>query len=547
MQSWEDIAGLSMTKEAEIKPKPTLEEQKGLKDYWKIYEMHRAEIGVKLLRMARRHREFKFILQNSTSEPSAEQQADSDEIQRRAIYHGEWQPYIHSLQTQGMHYAQAGLSFPAWFEIVSAFRKYMLPYMMEAYGKSPKRLSAALNGIDTLFDLSLSVIGESYLETKQQLIQQQGQTIQRGQSQLAGIINSAMDAIITIDENQRILIFNPAAEKMFERFADNVIGKPLTMLIPERLRLKHEEDVRGFGKTSTTKRSMGRLGMVFGLRANGEEFPLEVSISKIEVDGKKNFTAILRDITERNRAEAEIQQLNTALEERVLQRTSQLEASNKELEAFSYSVSHDLRAPLRSIDGFSQALLEDYANQLPPEGQYYLERVRAAAQRMAALIDDLLNLSRVTRAPIQPGSTDLSAIARQIADELMKLHPERKIRFDIAPDLTVNGDSHLFQIVVENLLNNAWKFTSKREEARIEFNITNENGTQTFFVRDNGAGFDMKYADKLFGAFQRLHGAAEFPGTGIGLATVQRIIHKHGGRIWAEGAVDQGATFYFTV
>ncbi|MGA7194925.1 MAG: PAS domain S-box protein [Anaerolineales bacterium] len=624
---------------------------------------------MKLLRMARRQPEFKVFLQNPASQPSVEQQAASDEVQRRAIYHGEWQPYIHILQTQGMQYAQAGLSFPAWFEIVGAFRKFMLPYLLEAYGKSPKRLSAALSGIDTLFDLAMSVIGESYLETKQELIQQQGQTIQQGQSQLAGIINSAMDAIITIDEGQRILVFNPAAEKMFQRFANTVIGKPLTMLIPERLRSKHPEDVRGFGKTSITKRSMGRLGMVYGLRANGEEFPLEASISQAETEGKKTFTAILRDITERQQAEQElrfmasivesatdaiigktaegiivswnpgaeklygykasevigksisiisppekpdeipavlekikkgeriehyetvrvakdgrridisltvspirnntrniigasaiarditelkqaqegIRQLNTELEQRVLQRTAQLEAANKELESFSYSVSHDLRAPLRSIDGFSQALLEDYADQLPPEGRSYLERVRAAAQHMAELIDDLLNLSRVTRASIQSELTDLSAIARQIADELMKLHPERNVRFDIAPNLTANGDPHLLQIVMENLLNNAWKFTSKQTEARIEFNRMNENGTETFFVRDNGVGFDMKYVDKLFGAFQRLHSASEFPGTGIGLATIQRVIHKHGGRIWAEGAVDQGATFYFTL
>ena len=166
---------------------------------------------------------------------------------------------------------------------------------------------------------------------------------------------------------------------------------------------------------------------------------------------------------------------------------------------------------------------------------------------MADLIDDLLNLSRVTCASIQPGSTELSIIARRIANELLELHPERDVTFDIAPDLRASGDPRLLSIVMENLLNNAWKFTSKREQARIEFNAMNENGTQTFFVRDNGAGFDMKYVDKLFGAFQRLHSASEFPGTGIGLATIQRIIHKHGGRIWAEGAVNQGATFYFTL
>ncbi|HUH97981.1 MAG TPA: PAS domain S-box protein [Anaerolineales bacterium] len=749
------------------------------------------------MRLARRHPEFKTILPHSASGPPAD-----DEAQRRAIFHGEWQPYIRSLQTRGIQYAQAGLSFLAWFEIAGAFRKYMLPHLLEAYGGSPGRLGAALSGMEGLFDLQLHVIGESYLETQGELIRQQRQRVQQSQSQLAGIINSAMDAIITMDEDQRILIFNPAAEKMFQRFADKVIGKPLAMLIPERLRTQHEEDVRSFGRTSITKRSMGRLGLVFGLRANGEEFPLEVSISQMETDGRKTFTAILRDSTERRQAEDRLRYLGSIVEsamdaiigktldgtivswnpgaeriygyqarevigkpisiisppegpddmrailekikggERIQQyetvrlardgsridvslnvsplrddagnivgataifrditerkqaeralrrahddlelqvqertaalsesnmllkmlldyspdhiffkdlqsrfiRTSRsqaqalglgdpaeiagksdfdffahaqrsyeieqeiirsgepsigleehvvwpdggeswglttkvplrdaddniigtfgifkditqrkqaeealqkaeldLEATNRELEAFSYSVSHDLRAPLRSIDGFSQALLEDYADQLPPEGRHYLQRVRAAAQHMAELIDDLLNLARVTRASLQPGSVDLSAIARQIAGELSELHPERNVKFDIAPEVHCSGDARLLQIVMENLLNNAWKFTSRRAEAHIEFNVLNENGSRTFFVRDNGAGFDMKYADKLFGAFQRLHSASEFPGTGIGLATIQRIIHKHGGRIWAEGAVDRGATFYFSL
>jgi light-regulated signal transduction histidine kinase (bacteriophytochrome) len=217
------------------------------------------------------------------------------------------------------------------------------------------------------------------------------------------------------------------------------------------------------------------------------------------------------------------------------------------LEAFSYSVSHDLRAPLRSVDGFSQALIEDYGESLPPEGRDFLERIRNSAQRMAELIDDLLNLSRVTRAPLKPVAVDLSKLAENIAAELKRNDPERAVRFIIAQDLSAGGDPHLLQIVLENLMNNAWKFTSKRELAEIEVGKKHENGDAIYFIRDNGAGFDMTYANKLFGAFQRLHAMAEFPGTGIGLATIQRIINRHGGRIWALGAVDQGATFFFTL
>lgn len=224
-----------------------------------------------------------------------------------------------------------------------------------------------------------------------------------------------------------------------------------------------------------------------------------------------------------------------------------LEVANKELEAFSYSVSHDLRAPLRSIDGFSQALLEDYTERLDEQGRDYLHRVRAASQRMAQLIDDMLKLSRVTRAELSREEVDLSALAQEIAVELRRAQPGREVEFTVASGLRVHGDPKLLRIVIENLLGNAWKFTGKRSGARIEFGMTHRDGKPAYFVRDNGVGFDMAYAGKLFGAFQRLHDSREFPGTGIGLATVQRVIHKHGGRVWAEGEVEKGATFYFTL
>jgi len=225
----------------------------------------------------------------------------------------------------------------------------------------------------------------------------------------------------------------------------------------------------------------------------------------------------------------------------------QLEAANHELEAFCYSVSHDLRAPLRGIDGFSQALLEDYSQNLDQTGKQHLERVRAAAQRMSALIDDLLELSRITRAEIQREQIDLSEMARAVAQEISQLDPTREAEFAIAPNLEAEGDPRLLRAVLENLLGNGWKFTSRRAAARIEFGRTQANGESAFFVRDNGAGFDPAYAQRLFGAFQRLHATTEFPGTGVGLASVQRIIHRHGGRVWAEGAVNEGATFFFTL
>jgi len=253
------------------------------------------------------------------------------------------------------------------------------------------------------------------------------------------------------------------------------------------------------------------------------------------------------DVTKRKQAEDEIRRLNTDLEQRVRDRTAQLEVANQELETFAYSVSHDLRAPLRGIDGWSQALVEDHGSQLNAEARHYLGRVRSEAQRMGQLIDDLLRLSRVTRAPLERDSVDITAVARSIADNLGEIHADRRIEFVIQPGMTASGDARLLEVALTNLLNNATKFTGKRAEARIELGRTEQNGQPAFFVRDNGAGFDMAYARSLFGPFQRLHRAAEFPGNGIGLATVQRIVHRHGGRVWAEAAVDRGATFYFTL
>ena len=250
----------------------------------------------------------------------------------------------------------------------------------------------------------------------------------------------------------------------------------------------------------------------------------------------ETFNEMLSRIQEQN---LELKEAHDQLELRVIDRTAQLEAVNKELEAFSYSVSHDLRAPLRSIDGFSQALLEDYGDKLDPQGQDDLQRVRGATQRMGQLIDDMLHLSRVTRDEMCREELDISALVRMISTDLRTSEPKRQADFAIADDIKANADARLVRILLENLLGNAWKFTSKRQAAKIEFGVDCSNGNPVYFVRDDGAGFDMAYADKLFGAFQRLHSMTEFKGTGIGLATVQRIAARHGGRVWAESKVDK--------
>ncbi|MEW5791019.1 MAG: PAS domain S-box protein [Pseudomonadota bacterium] len=285
------------------------------------------------------------------------------------------------------------------------------------------------------------------------------------------------------------------------------------------------------------------------LRKCGETLWANLTVSLVRAGGEQpdHFIAIIEDIGARKRAEAEIRHLNTSLEQRVAERTAELQASNLELEAFSYSVSHDLRAPLRAINGFSQVLLEDYGKRLDEEGRRYLARVRAASERMADLMDALLNLSRVTRSEMQREQVNLSATAHKIARQLQQAEPQRQVTFAIADAVTGEGDAKLLWLALENLLGNAWKFTRDCADACIEFGVLEEAGERVYFVRDNGIGFDMAYADKLFEPFHRLHPPAQFEGTGIGLATVQRIVARHGGRIWAESTVGQGATFYFTL
>jgi light-regulated signal transduction histidine kinase (bacteriophytochrome) len=285
---------------------------------------------------------------------------------------------------------------------------------------------------------------------------------------------------------------------------------------------------------------------------NGHEIIVESRMSLArETSGRGAVLKTDRDITGEKRAKQEINQLNRDLEQRVRDRTAQLEVLNKELEAFAYSVSHDLRAPLRGIHGWSQALMEDYGADLDLNARQYLERVRAEAKRMGSLIDDLLKLSRLTRMELRRESVDLSVLAAAIADRLREAEPGRAMDFVIQPALRTGGDGRLLEIVLSNLLGNAVKFTSPRQQALIEFGQRRyQRGDEVefcYFVRDNGVGFDMAYADHLFGAFQRLHKPSEFPGSGIGLAIAQRVLLRHGGRIWAEGQPNKGATFFFTI
>jgi PAS domain S-box-containing protein len=358
------------------------------------------------------------------------------------------------------------------------------------------------------------------------------------------LFETAQDGIFILDaDTGRILDANPFLVEMLGYAHEALVGKELW-------------ELGLFKDIEASKQAFAILQRDGYIRY--EDLPLETRDGRhIAVEFVSNAYTVahqhviqcnIRDITTRKQAEAAIHRLTAELEQRVQERTSQLAALNHELEAFNYSVSHDLHAPLRRIEGFVDALQDDYATRLDAEGLALIQRIRASTQHMTTLIDAFLTLTRFARQELIWQVVDLSALAHRIADELHDSDPTRQVDWVIAEGLTTHGDAQLLRIVLDNLLSNAWKFTASRVTARIDVGaVPQAAGGVAYVVRDNGVGFDMAYADKLFGAFQRLHSDQDFPGTGIGLATVQRIIHRHGGRVWAEGAVDQGATVFFTL
>ena len=360
---------------------------------------------------------------------------------------------------------------------------------------------------------------------------------------LNAVIEGTSDAIYAKDTEGRYVLFNSGATRITGKSAAEALGKDDSFLFPGEesfLIMERDREILSSGEVRHLEHVL--------TSGSGEKIVVQATKGPLRDENGMvtGVFGISRDVTVQRRVEDEIRMLNSDLDLRVAERTARLQAAIQEQESFSYSVSHDLRAPLRHINSYSAILMEECAECLTPMARGYLERIRVSSRNMGKLIDDLLELSRIGRSTLEKTAVDLSELARVICFRLKEAEPERLVEFRIAPDLTAHGDRILLQQALENLLDNAWKYTGQRESACIEVGRTEEGGHTAYFVRDNGVGFDMAYKDKLFGAFQRLHGA-EFEGTGIGLATVKRIIKRHGGKVWAEGVVDAGATVYFTL
>ncbi|MGE5469108.1 MAG: sensor histidine kinase [Ignavibacteria bacterium] len=380
-------------------------------------------------------------------------------------------------------------------------------------------------------------------------LQERERALRESQANYREVVESVKEIIFQTDADDRWVLLNPAWQEITGIPVDAALGRPMVELFhaEDRSMMQDWQDRLRRGEVQAC-----RFEVRF-TRSDGSNGWLEVAqhVRNEEGAAYAGTAGTLFDITERWLAADRLESLNAELEDRVRLRTSQLEASNRELEAFSYSVSHDLRAPLRAIEGFARIIEEDYAEKLDDTGRQYFQRVRDASRRMASLIDDLLELARITRTELRYEKLDLAHLARDVVRGLAEAEPQRRYQAEIAAEATAYGDPVLIRVVLDNLLSNAWKYTGLRDMAHIEFGVgerTTERGTETvFYVRDNGAGFDMQYADKLFRPFNRLHPNSQFAGTGIGLATVQRIVHRHGGEIWADSQVDVGSSFYFTL
>lgn len=354
------------------------------------------------------------------------------------------------------------------------------------------------------------------------------------------LVETMNEGTVTLLPEDTIAYSNSRFAELVKAPLEAVIGSSfLRFVTPEQK--SSLEDLLDRSKASGSKAE-------FTLQAAGGGLvPVQVSARAPEARPAAGFCLVITDLTELKRREEEIRELNARLERRVAERTAALTIANRELEGFAYSVAHDLRQPLRGLDGFSLALLEEYGSKLDEQARDYLRRIRAGAVRMGQLIDDLLKLANIARSEVHKERVDLSALTLAVVSNLRKSDPGRPVELSIRPGIEVEGDPRLLRVVLENLLGNAWKFSAQRHPARTEFGAVEHDGQKAYFVRDSGAGFDMAYVGKLFAPFQRLHGAKEFPGSGVGLASVERIIRKHGGKVWAEGAVDKGATFYFTL
>lgn len=514
------------------------EDKEGILAYFAVAEKYHDELSKRAVEELQDHPIFGKLIKGMSEEVIDARSKLNRQLQRNAFVHGNWRPYIEYQIQQGIGYAKMGLDFKSWYEVVGLARNYITPFLHLEFGNGEKFLQA-LGGMNTLMDIGMSILGEAYMEEKRGIIKQ-------ANDRLSSIFEATADIlfVLEVEENERYRLsaVNHAFVSVAGRPIEEIIDKYVHEITPaaslDHVLDQYRQAIEGKKTVKWEQTIAYPTGDVIGA----------VSIVPLfdDAGGCIRLVGAVHDITEQKLAEIEIKKLNEELEHKVIQRTVELEAAVKELDSFTYSVSHDLRAPLRGVNGYASMLVEDYGPQLDDEGRRIIDAIRASATKMGTLIDELLSFSQLGRKEIKRNTVEMNALVKVVTMEIDRSIPHNAT-IHIGSLHAVQADYGLLHQVMFNLIANAVKYSSKKSNPVVEIASEQRANELVFSVKDNGSGFDMKYAGKLFGVFQRLHSQEEFPGSGVGLAIVQRIVTRHGGRVWAEAEVDEGATFYFTL
>jgi PAS domain S-box-containing protein len=521
----------TINSEAILSPKFSENDIEILKHYFEINKRYNEKINKELSRALSEHHLWGPLLKMQTPEQQKAQNERSLELQRAAIYEGKWEEYTQDLISQGITYARMNVSYSDWYDIIKMYKNYILPYIKKDFAHSVEEAVAFIDGLNKFIDYAMFAIAEAYFKEKNNIIR-------ANEERFRAIFENSADHIFLLDKEARIQMVNHIS---IDFKPEDVIGKSIYDFQPAESLENVKKAIGGvFENRKPSRYETSRID-------KGNKFYYASSVSPIlDSDGTVNAAIIIsRDVTRQKKAEEEIRELNLHLEKKVIERTEELYNINKELESFSYSISHDLRSPLRAISGFAQILVEDYSDTLSNEAKDSMSEIIHNANRMGQLIDDLLEFSRLGKQEVIKGSLNMNEMVASVIDELMSYEKkDRKIKFNVANLGNARGDRTMLKQAMMNIISNALKYTAKKEKSVIEIGFYKEDGNNVYYVKDNGAGFEMAFYKKLFGVFQRLHSSTEFGGTGVGLAIVQRVITKHGGKVWAEGKVGEGATFY---
>lgn len=489
---------------------------------------------------------FGPIIKAQTPEEQKAQQAHSRKLEREAIMEKKWQAHADHLLNQGITYARLGLKFADWFRVVKQYRDLAFPYVMDEYKHDLDGLSKVLDGMNKMVDLGLSIIAESYILEKNTIIKEEQKekefvqkALEKSESRFQALFENSPDHIFMVNREGIIEFINHVAPELKK---EEVVGANLLDFQSKESRGKVEKALKYTFETgkATTYDTEAVLNGVSRYYASSMA-PIFGASEVVSV------AVISRDNTERVTAEMEVRKLNRELEQRVEERTATLMAINQELESFTYTVSHDLRAPIRAIDGFTKILVKKLEGRIDEKEKHYLDCVLDGSKKMGILIDDLLSFSRMGRIEKRVTTFSMQELFQQVFEDLTVSHNKNTIDFTMEPLPEIKGDREMFRMAIGNLLGNAIKYSSTRDISTIKVGSNDENGQIVFSVSDNGVGFEMEYQNKIFEIFQRLHDEDEFEGSGVGLAIVKKVITRHGGKLWVSSALDKGTTFYFSI